>query len=117
MAGKSTLRKLNIESQSFLFRVTRIDAENVSLKIWPAGTVSRKNYIQVSVPFDDVWLKLQEIAASQPEDRASTDARPVTPEMVKKIIESAASMGWDTKSEKQSMHFNWKDGQLHEMKP
>jgi hypothetical protein len=112
MSTKGALRKIQIEDQAFLFRVTSLNDHWIKLKIWSSSYGSKNNLIQVRLRFDDPWLNYQELFYSSPEERKNFALTPVTPKLVRQIIEAAITLGWDIKLAKETIFFDWANGQM-----
>jgi hypothetical protein len=109
---KSVLRKMQIDNQAFLYRVTSLNAHWVKLKIWSASQGSKNNLIQVRLRFDDPWLNLPELYLSSSEERNQFALEPITPKQVRQIIEAAIAAGWDTRLARENTFYDGQDDLL-----
>lgn len=107
---KGVLRRLTVDCEQFLWRVTQIDRHWLKIKIWSASYRSKNTYFEVRVRFDDYWDNHEEINSTPTEQLADKFVlEPITPHRIRNWIELAKESGWDHKSARHFLSFEWND--------
>lgn len=67
---------------------------------------NKNNFLQVQISFHDPWLNFGSlIIASKKTISSSLQLQPMTPKIVKEVIECAIAKGWNLISDRASLHF------------
>jgi hypothetical protein len=86
---KSTLRRIQIDSRTFLWKVSRFTPSTVRLRVWAEGQSSRP-WADVICRSDDVWLNLNDRAEAGASGVAvGLETEPVRPKLVAEVIRMA----------------------------
>jgi hypothetical protein len=110
MIRKNRPRRLTIESGNYLWRIQRLDEQYVVLRVWAENRSRRDFPLEVRLRFDDFWLNFGSIISATPEQRQKAfQYTPITPGMVREIIEAALAMGWKPLSPIKTQRFEWTD--------
>lgn len=108
MARQRHLRRLSIESTHYLWRIRRLDEQYVMLKVWTESRSRRDFPLEVRLRFDDPWLNLGTIITAPPERVQEVfQLTPITPVIVREIIEAAIRAGWAPLSPTRDQRFEW----------
>jgi len=92
--GKS-LRQITVEATRYAWVLARVDPHYVVVRVWAAERSRRDHPLEVRLRHDDPWLNYGPIITAPPERRAKTfQMEPITPGVVRRIIESAVAAGW-----------------------
>jgi hypothetical protein len=102
--------KIVVDDQEFCWLVNReYSSSFVHLRIWSATQMMR--LLEVQVRCDAVWINAKVIAAT-PEVAQNLEVRPITPGLVRQVIEDALAFGWGDTGGQTPLRFDWdRDGQ------
>lgn len=108
MAKKKPLRRIVIGTTAYLWLVRRLDASYVMLRVWAAARNRRDFPLEVRLRYDDPWLNFGEIITATPEQRkAAFQLVPLTPALVRQIIDAAIRSGWNPLNPADHRRFEW----------
>ncbi|MCU0493807.1 MAG: hypothetical protein MUD01_19625 [Chloroflexaceae bacterium] len=95
MARQQRLRRMTIGANRYLWRIQRLDAHYVMLRVWAESRPRRLFPLEVRLRYDDPWVNYGPIITIPPERwQELFQLEPVTPRMVREIIEAALAMEW-----------------------
>ena len=81
---KSKIREIQVDSQTYIWRVIEIDWETVLLKVWIKGQ-KKAPWFSVKKQFDDPWINFSEFANGMLKSDHESSA-PITPGLVAAYI-------------------------------
>lgn len=92
---KGSLRRIIVEATPYAWIVARIDPHYLVLRVWAEERERRDHPLEVRLRYDDPWLNYGPVITAPRESVAEIfQLEPVTPGMVRRIIEAAVAAGW-----------------------
>ena len=110
MKRQKQLRKIHIDGSDYYWLVQRLNPHYVLLKVWFAQSGKNSQYIQVRVRFDDPWLNYGPLITAPVEKVQEVfRLRPITPAIVRQIIQAVLKQGWQVGEKGVPLNFTWDD--------
>ena len=110
MPHQHRLRRISIASVQYFWRVASIDPQHVLLKVWAANRSRRDFPLEVRLRFDDPWLNFGPIVTAPPERVHEVfQLAPITPAVVREIVEVALHAGWNPLDPQAHRRFVWSE--------
>ena len=110
MSKTSGTRSITVDGIAYVWRVKRLDAHSLLLRVWSAQKACRRQELHVRVRFDDPWLHYGLLLTTPPERVAEVFVlEPITPARVRSLILAALQAGWQPNQADRARAFEWQD--------
>lgn len=121
MSAENSLRRIQVNDLDYLWKASMIDPQYALVDIWLDGNAFQESPIRVRCRFDEPWRDIGlAIGVREPDNRdlfpPIFQPEPLTPDMIRYIIEAARRAGWRPETEHKALHFEWQSsGSLREV--
>ena len=108
-------RTIEIDGETFRWRVVPADAQWVTIRIWRPAEGTRRALLEVAFRFDDPWLNYGPMLTAPASKLDEVFQRaPVTPKLVRQVIERYLGLAESERGEERPWRCEWRDGELRE---
>jgi hypothetical protein len=99
-------KRIVVADQAFFWLIRRPNSSAfVHLRVWSAEKSERP--LEVRIRCDDLWINFPILAIAGEAAHQVFELRPVTPRMVRQVIEDAFQRGWLESRGRTPLRFDW----------